>query len=151
MGKFGARGGLVGTLAIAAALALPAGVPAGAAEQADLTLTNSDSPDPVATGATLTYTIAVTNKGPAAAPDVAMTDNLPGGATVVSASPSAGTCNPNAHKVVCRLDTLAVGETWTIVIDATVTRKQGSMTDAAGEATANYVNANSMQLLRDQQ
>ena len=60
-----------------------------------------------------------------------MTDNLPGGATVVSADPSAGTCNPNPHKVVCRLDPLAVEATWTIAIAATVTKKQGTLTNAA--------------------
>jgi uncharacterized repeat protein (TIGR01451 family) len=131
MGKRTTRGGLAAAVAIAVAIGLPVGAPAGGTEQADLTLINSDSPDPVVTGATLTYTIEVGNKGPAAAPDVAMTDNLPGGATVVSANPSAGTCNPNPHKVVCRLDELAVETTWTIVIAATVTRKQGTMTNAA--------------------
>ncbi len=131
MGKPRTRVGLVVAPVIAAVLALPAGAPAGDASQADLKLTSADSPDPVATGATVTYAIEVRNAGPAEAPELAMTDNLPGGTKVVSADPSAGTCNPNPNKVVCRLDALAVDATWSISIAATVTKKKGTLTNAA--------------------
>ena len=85
----------------------------------------------MATSTTLTYLIEVRNAGPAEATDLAMTDNLPGGATVVSAEPSAGTCNPNPHKVVCRLDSLVADGAWSIAIAATVTKKRGTITNAA--------------------
>jgi uncharacterized repeat protein (TIGR01451 family) len=127
----GRSGWFVAALAVAA-LGLPASGPAqGVDPAADLTLANVDSPDPVQSGATLTYTVAVRNGGPDAATDVAMTDNLPGGTTVVSASPSDGRCNPNRRKVVCRVDPLAVDTTWTIVIAVSVSKKKGSLTNAA--------------------
>jgi uncharacterized repeat protein (TIGR01451 family) len=127
----GRWGWFVAALTIAA-LGLPASGPArGTEPAADLTLTNVDSPDPVQSGATLTYTVTVHNKGPDPAIDVAMTDNLPGGTTVVSATPSDGRCNPNPRKVVCRLDPLAVDATWTIAIAVSVSKKKGSLTNAA--------------------
>jgi uncharacterized repeat protein (TIGR01451 family) len=85
----------------------------------------------VASGATLTYTITVHNKGPDPATDVAMTDNTPGGTTVVSATPSQGSCNPNPHKVVCKLDPLPIDGTWTIAIAVSVSKKKGRLTNAA--------------------
>ena len=44
---------------------------------ADLSVTKSDSPDPVNTGSVLTYTITVANAGPANAKNVVITDTLP--------------------------------------------------------------------------
>ena len=88
MRNAGTRGGLV-IGAVMAALVLPSAGTAGGELEADLTLTNLDSLDPVVTGTVLTYAIEVRNAGPAAATDLAMTDNLPGGTTVVSATPAA--------------------------------------------------------------
>jgi uncharacterized repeat protein (TIGR01451 family) len=136
MGNVVCRGGLVGAIAVLAALALPASGPARGQLEADLSLTNLDSVDPVATGATLTYAIEVHNSGPGTATDVAMTDNLPGGTTVVSATPVGGTCNPNPHKVVCKLDSLAPDGSWSISIDAVVNKKNGSITNAASVQSA---------------
>jgi uncharacterized repeat protein (TIGR01451 family) len=130
------RGGLVGVAVVLAALALPASGPARGQAEADLSLTNLDSVDPVITGAVLTYSIEVRNAGPAVATDVAMTDNLPGGTTVVSATPAGGSCNPNPHKVVCKLDSLALEGSWSIAIDAVVNKKKGSLTNAASVQSA---------------
>src|SRR3989441_1153805 len=47
--------------------------------QADLSITKTDNPDPVNAGATLTYTVTVTNGGPSTAANVQVTDNLPAG------------------------------------------------------------------------
>ena len=80
--------------AVMAALVLPSAGPAGGELEADLALTNLDSVDPVVTATVLTYAIEVRNAGPAAATDLAMTDNLPGGTTVVSATPSAWQLQP---------------------------------------------------------
>ena len=58
--------------------------------QADLTLTKADSPDPVAAGDDLTYTLTLTNAGPSDAASVALTDPIPAGTTFVSASQTSG-------------------------------------------------------------
>src|SRR5437763_6489608 len=58
--------------------ALSAPVPAPPAI-ADLSVTKVDSPDPVNTGSTLTYTITVTNNGPDPASSASLSDTLPAG------------------------------------------------------------------------
>jgi uncharacterized repeat protein (TIGR01451 family) len=55
---------------------------------ADLTVSVTDAPDPVAVGGTLTYTIVVHDAGAAPASNVVVTDVLAPGVTFVSASPS---------------------------------------------------------------
>jgi|GEM_PF-2791063 len=45
--------------------------------QADLSVTKTDSPDPVMAGGILTYALTVTNNGPSEATVVQLTDNLP--------------------------------------------------------------------------
>ena len=57
---------------------------------ADLSLTKSDSPDPVQAGELLTYSLGVHNAGPQSATGVVLTDTLPGGVTFDSATPSPG-------------------------------------------------------------
>ena len=65
------------------------------APSADLAIGITDSPDPVAVGAVLTYTITVTNLGPATAPNVTVTNTLPPGVTIISVTPPGGTTNGN--------------------------------------------------------
>jgi uncharacterized repeat protein (TIGR01451 family) len=60
--------------------------------RADLSVTNSDAPDPVVVRANLTYTVTVQNSGPATAQGVTLTDQLAVDAAFVSATPSQGTC-----------------------------------------------------------
>src|SRR2546423_146267 len=61
--------------------------------QADLSITKTDSPDPVAPGTNLTYTIQVANAGPDAAMAVSLMDTIPSGTSFVSLSAPAGwTC-----------------------------------------------------------
>jgi uncharacterized repeat protein (TIGR01451 family) len=103
-------------VALAGGIALAAAVPAvalsgplgdaraGQPNQADLRVTKSDSPDPVGVGDELTYTIEVTNLGPAAATNVTLRDTLPAGTDFVSAS--AG-CTRQGRTVECDLGTLA--------------------------------------------
>jgi uncharacterized repeat protein (TIGR01451 family) len=55
---------------------------------ADLTLTVSGLPNPVLLGGNITYTLTVTNLGPATATGVTINDTLPPGSQFVSASPS---------------------------------------------------------------
>jgi large repetitive protein len=53
---------------------------------ADLSITKSDSPDPVIAGNNLTYTIDITNNGPSDATGVSISDPIPAGTSFVSAS-----------------------------------------------------------------
>jgi len=57
---------------------------------ADLSITKTDSPDPVTAGGNLTYTITVANAGPSDAVTVMLNDSLPTNATFVSLTLPAG-------------------------------------------------------------
>jgi uncharacterized repeat protein (TIGR01451 family) len=81
---------------------------------ADLEVTKVGSPDPVSAGSDLTYTITVSNGGPAIAIAAALNDALPAGLTFVSlASPAGWTCSTPAPgaggSVSCTNPSLAVG------------------------------------------
>jgi uncharacterized repeat protein (TIGR01451 family) len=58
--------------------------------RADLSITKTDSPDPVIAGNLLTYTMVATNAGPSAALNLMITDPLPAGTVFISAAASAG-------------------------------------------------------------
>ncbi len=85
-----------------------------------LTITKTDTPDPVAVGAALTYTILVTNTGPSTANNVAISDTIPAGLTVNSVTTTAGTASEAAGVVTGSVPTLAVSGSVTITINATV-------------------------------
>ena len=56
----------------------------GVVDQADLSISKVDSPDPVVAGNFLTYTLTVSNAGPDDAQNVILTDTLPGGVVFFS-------------------------------------------------------------------
>ncbi len=60
-------------------------------------------------GEPLTYTLAVTNKGPSDSSAVTVKDTLPAGTTFKSAAPSQGTCSASGPTVTCDLGPLASG------------------------------------------
>ncbi len=76
---------------------------------ADLTVAISDSPDPVATSGTVTYTVTPENLGPNAATNPVVIDTLPAAATFVSATGTGWACGQVARTVTCTRATLAVG------------------------------------------
>ena len=86
------------------------------AAAADLSLLLSDSADPVPPGAPFSYTLSVSNAGPAAATGVRVVDTLPAAVSFVSAS--AG-CTAGAGGVTCDLGGLAPGGQATASIDVT--------------------------------
>jgi uncharacterized repeat protein (TIGR01451 family) len=88
---------------------------------ANLSITKTDSPDPILVGQNLTYTITVTNNGPSSATGVSMTDTLPGGVNFVSVTPGSPTCTQASGIVSCNLGTLANGATSTVTIVVTPT------------------------------
>lgn len=105
---------------------------------ADLATSIAASPEPVANGGILTYTVRVRNHGPTAAEEVVLTDNLPANVRFTSATPSAGACDTPApgstDTVTCRFGTLATGATATLTLKVMV-RSTTSVTHGAS-ATA---------------
>jgi uncharacterized repeat protein (TIGR01451 family) len=85
------------------------------APSADMTLSMADSPDPVTVGSDLTYTLTARNAGPSSAADVSVSDSIPSGASLVSASASQGSCSGSAT-VTCPLGSLASGASATVTI-----------------------------------
>lgn len=81
---------LVRVAVSAAMLALLLAAPASAGIIADLSVTKVDSPDPVAAGANLTYTITVQNSDNSAAANVSLSDPLPAGTTFMSLTSPGG-------------------------------------------------------------
>ena len=84
---------------------------------ADLAITKADSPDPVAAGSQLTYTLDYQNLGPSDATGVQILDTLPPGVTFVSAS--AG-CTETAGTVTCDVGTVTAGGSGQVLIVVTI-------------------------------
>lgn len=76
---------------------------------ADLAVTASASSASVALGSNLVYAVAATNRGPAVASQVRLTNTLPAGVSFVSASSSSGSCAHAAGIVSCDFGVLASG------------------------------------------
>lgn len=86
---------------------------------ADLAITKTVSPNSTNAGHNLTYTIHVTNNGPADASDVTVIDTLPESATFESAAPNQGNCTEAGGIVTCNLGNLASGANTAITIVVT--------------------------------
>ena len=85
--------------------------------EADLSITKTDSQDPVAAGGALSYTLTVTNSGPSDASNVVITETLPSGVTFVS---STGCAEDPAGVPTCSLGTLTAGNAGVATIDVTI-------------------------------
>jgi uncharacterized repeat protein (TIGR01451 family) len=96
---------------------------------ADLLIVKTDSPDPVAAGGELTYTLTVTNNGPSTASDVELTDTLPAEVSYVSDD---GGCILAAPSVSCNLGHMVAAATRTIQI---VVKVDDLLVDNTGSAT----------------
>jgi uncharacterized repeat protein (TIGR01451 family) len=83
------------------------------AQQADLGIVMSQTPDAPFEGDTLTYTLTVTNYGPSIAHSVVVTDTLPAGLSFISATPG---CAYTSGIVTCDLGTMTSNTSVTIQI-----------------------------------
>ena len=84
---------------------------------ADLGIAVSDSPDPVLVSNNITYSIVVSNLGPALATSVVVSNTPPAGVTILSTSASGGTTT-NSGFVTFNLGNVAVGATtnFTVIV-----------------------------------
>jgi uncharacterized repeat protein (TIGR01451 family) len=97
---------------------------------ADLSLTSTASPDPVALGRPLTYTLTVANNGPSRAPEVWMVNTVLGFVHLVSATPTQGRCEGIAGLLGCRLGALEPGATAAVTLVVTP-RVRGTLRSVA--------------------
>jgi uncharacterized repeat protein (TIGR01451 family) len=97
---------------------------------ADLAIAMSEAPGSLVIGDQLTYTLTVTNNGPAAALDVVATDGLPTGATYVTATTSQGTVSVSGGALTAKLGGMAAGTAATITVVA-VAARAGKLTNLA--------------------
>jgi uncharacterized repeat protein (TIGR01451 family) len=110
---------------------------------ADLSITDSDSPDPVTAGADLTYTLTVHTAGPGDASNVMVSDPLPAGTSFVSAS---GGGSLSAGTVTWSLGTIAanaVDKTLSLVVHVDAAQTAGlSSTATVSSSTTDPVSDN---------
>ncbi len=93
----------------------------------DVTVSISDVAGPITVGDELTYQLTITNHGPAVATNVVLTNVLPAGTTLVSASLP---CDNESGTLTCDLGDLAVGTV--IQLDLVVgTTLTGELTNTA--------------------
>ncbi len=100
------------------------------APAAELAVGLADLPDPALVGGLLTYTVSVTNNGPSGASVVMVTNTLPLGVNVQSASASQGSATIFGNLVVCSLGSLPVGARATAIIEVKPT-VQGTLVATA--------------------
>ena len=107
----------------------------------DLALGVSASPSPVVHGGNLTYTIAVTSKGPDFGYNVRVADTLPSGTTFVSYGAGGGTCVAPAVGAAgtlnCTLPQLNKGATWNVTLTVKVNAAKGTNLSNTAAAISN--------------
>jgi uncharacterized repeat protein (TIGR01451 family) len=110
---------------------------------ADLSITGVASPDPVATGTQIHYTLTVANAGPNDAPNTIVMAPLPDGTTFASAAASQGALDSPAvgssGNVTCRLGTLAKGSTAMVTLTANVLAASGSILETRASVHSDSV------------
>jgi uncharacterized repeat protein (TIGR01451 family) len=110
---------------------------------ADMAISNTASPNPVKSGANLTYTIMVRNQGPDTAVTVSMTDVVPTGTTFVSVATTAGSCTAppvgGTGTVNCTVSSAANGSKFAVTMVVNVNAIAGSVIkDKASVSATTY-------------
>jgi uncharacterized repeat protein (TIGR01451 family) len=108
--------------------------------QADVAIIKTATPEPVDENTNLTYTLQVTNNGPAVATNVMVSDPLPSSVTFVPGTiqTSQGTCvyTASTTTVTCSLGSISVGGLVIITINVSATTLTGSGSLTSNTATA---------------
>jgi uncharacterized repeat protein (TIGR01451 family) len=116
----------------------------------DLAITNTPSAPPYGTGLPVTYTVVVSNAGPAAASGVVVTDTIPPGTMFNAATPTQGSCS-GTSAITCSLGTLAGGTSATVTLVLTLPATPGSLSSivmvTASNPDANPANNSSTSLI----
>lgn len=97
----------------------------------ELSVTQSDTPDPVNVASNLAYTLTVLNAGPEDATGVTVVDTLPAGVTFQSASATQGSCSHSSGTVTCFLGNMLSGTNATINVAVTAPFVTGTITNSA--------------------
>ncbi len=94
----------------------------GAANTANLAVTNVASPNPVIAGNNITYTVVIRNNGPATSSTVAFTEPLPANTSFVSVAATSGTAGwtCSGSSISCTIPTFASGASTTFTVVVTV-------------------------------
>jgi len=104
---------------------------------ADLAITKTSTPaTTVNAGQPFTYTLQVTNNGPAPATSVSVSDTLPAGVGFVDATGTGWTCSQTAGTVTCTMATLAVGAASPITITVTAPNDVALLSNTATVSSA---------------
>jgi uncharacterized repeat protein (TIGR01451 family) len=111
---------------------------------ADLAVSQTDSPDPVARSQQITYTVRVKNNGPYHASGVTLSDTLPAGSSFVSATSSQGSCSQTSGVVTCPIGSMDVTTVVNVTIVVTAPSSKGifSNTASVSSATTDHDNSN---------
>ena len=75
----------------------------------DLGVTVVPSPSPVYAGADLSYAVTLSNQGPSTATGLTLSEALPSGTSLVSATTADGSCTTAAATVTCAMNDLSAG------------------------------------------
>jgi len=116
---------------------------------ANLAVTNSDSPDPVNSGGTITYTQTITNNGPDAAANANITESIGSGVTFQSIiTPGGWSCTTPAiggtGAISCSIASLANAgsASFTVVVNVTAVSGSVSNTITGSSDASDTVQAN---------
>ena len=105
------------------------------ADGADVSIAKSVSPSALIAGQTAAYTLAVANAGPGSAEEVVVTDTIPTGLALISASGNGWSCVETAPTIRCSLPFLAASSSATaITVNVAVDEEAadaGSVTNTA--------------------
>jgi uncharacterized repeat protein (TIGR01451 family) len=103
---------------------------------ADLGVSQTATPSPVAQGSNLSYKVSIATAGPSSATGVSLTDTLPASSTFVSATATQGSCGaPSAGKVTCAIGTMNPGDSVTVTVTVQPTAAGTSTNQASITAT----------------